>query len=173
MLMRDEDWARCDADYGEGYVRVHWSEAKKAHWHIPMGDAFVTKLASIGAEVCEEFRIEVVFSYYWQPYAVAGHMIAEMAGLPHVIRNAGSDAGRLWLQEQFSPLFTHILKKADYLLAGGKVARKLEKLGIDPVRLRPDPEFVISEELFSPDGPELDVAAICAAAQADPECRPL
>ncbi|NKB19045.1 MAG: glycosyltransferase [Alphaproteobacteria bacterium] len=173
MLMRDEDWARCDADYGEGYVRVHWTEAKKAHWHIPMGDAFVTKLASVGAEVCEEFDIEVVFSYYWQPYAVAGHMIAEMASLPHVIRNAGSDAGRLWLQEQFSTLFTHILKKADYLLAGGKVARKLEKLGIDPIRLRPDPEFTISEDLFSPNGPALDVEAVCEAAEADPEYRSL
>ena len=61
MFMREEDWGRCEGDYGDGYVRVHWTDPlDRKQWHIPTSNAFVTKLASIGAEVCADHGIEVV-----------------------------------------------------------------------------------------------------------------
>src|ERR1700681_3880165 len=35
MFMREEDWTRCDGIYGEGSVKVHWTETYgKREWHI-------------------------------------------------------------------------------------------------------------------------------------------
>ena len=96
MWMREEDWSRCEASPGEGYVRVLWtSPTDRQQFHIPMASPFVTKLASLGLDAVQRYGADVVLSYYAEPYAVAGHLIAEAAGLPHVVRLAGSDAGTL------------------------------------------------------------------------------
>ena len=169
MIMRDEDWGRCEADYGSGYVRVHWTDsANRAMWHIPMGSAFVSKLASLGATVGAEIDFDVVFSYYMEPYGIAGHLIADMLKVPHVIKTAGSDAGRLWSQPQLQPLYDHVFRSADYLVAGGKVAERMMSIGIDRGRIWPDPDFTVQDKVFTPDGPALDVAELCATAADDP-----
>src|SRR5215467_10725746 len=64
MFMRDEDWARCEAQYGEGSVTVHWTEWEKREWHIPTGTAFATKLASLGLDVARREGIDLIYSYY-------------------------------------------------------------------------------------------------------------
>ena len=84
--MRDEDWARCEGDYGEGSVTVHWTNpADRQQFHIPMGTPFVSKLSSLAATVATDVAADVIFSYYVEPYAVAGHLAAEMCGLPHIV----------------------------------------------------------------------------------------
>ena len=169
MVMRDEDWAKCEADYGSGYVRVHWTDpADGPQWHIPMGSPFVAKLASLGAAAGAEIDFDVVFSYYMEPYGIAGHLIAEMLNVPHVIKTAGSDAGRLWSHPQLQPLYDHVFRSADYLVAGGKVAERMMSIGIDRERIWPDPDFTVQDDLFTPVGPALDVAELCAAARNDP-----
>ena len=169
MIMRDEDWDRCEADYGSGYVRVHWTDsANRAMWHIPMGSAFVSKLASLGATVGAEIDFDVVFSYYMEPYGIAGHLIADMLKVPHVIKTAGSDAGRLWSQPQLQPLYDHVFRSADHLVAGGKVAERMMSIGIDRGRIWPDPDFTVQDKVFTPDGPALDVGELCATAADDP-----
>ncbi len=169
MIMRDEDWARCEADYGSGYVRVHWTDPVDAvQWHIPMGSPFVSKLASLGAAVGAEIDFDVVFSYYMEPYGIAGHLIADMLKVPHVIKTAGSDAGRLWSHPQLQPIYDHVFRSADYLVAGGKVAERMMSIGIDRGRIWPDPDFTVQDDLFTPAGPALDVAGLCAAAKEDP-----
>jgi glycosyltransferase involved in cell wall biosynthesis len=169
MVMREEDWAKCEADYGSGHVRVHWTDsANRSMFHIPMGSAFVSKLASLGATVGADVGFDVVFSYYMEPYGIAGHLIAEMLKVPHVLKTAGSDAGRLWSQPQLQPLYDHVFRSADYLVAGGKVAERMMAIGIERGRIWPDPDFTVQEDLFTPTGPELDVAGLCEAAANDP-----
>ncbi len=169
MIMRDEDWARCEADYGSGYVRVHWTDPVDGpQWHIPMGSPFVSKLASLGAAAGAEIGFDVVYSYYMEPYGIAGHLIADMLKVPHVIKTAGSDAGRLWSHSQLQPLYDHVFRSADYLVAGGKVAERMMSIGIDRGRIWPDPDFTVQDDLFTPIGPALDVAGLCATAEEDP-----
>jgi hypothetical protein len=61
-----------------------------------------------------------------------------------------------------------VFRLADYLVAGGKVAEGMMSIGIDRERIWPDPDFTLQDDLFTPVGPALNVAELCAAARNDP-----
>jgi hypothetical protein len=133
MYMRAQDWKRCEAQYGKGSVTVHWTDPVDAsQTHIPMASPFVSKLASVAARVHAEHPFHVIYSHYLEPYGVAGHLIGQITGLPHVVRMAGSDAGRLWRHPQFEPLYDHVLRSAEIVVAAGEVAERAAQRGVDP-----------------------------------------
>jgi len=174
MHMRAKDWKRCEASYGTGSVTVHWTDpADTSQFHIPMASAFVSKLAAVAARAHAEHPFDVILSYYMEPYGVAGHLAAQMAAVPHVARMAGSDAGRLWHHPQFEPLYDHVLRAAETVIAVGTVAERAIRRGVDPGRIASAGGFVVPEDLFSPRGPRLDLARIRKEVAADPELRDL
>jgi glycosyltransferase involved in cell wall biosynthesis len=176
MYMREEDWARCEAQYGSGSVKVHWTDGYAGRqWHIPHGLPYVTKLASIGLELAQSGAIDVIHSYYAEPYCVAGHIVAQATGLPHVVRTAGSDAGRLWSLPQFAACYSHVFKSAAAVLCGPTVAQKMIAAGVAPSRLAFDPEPVRLQDLFTPEGPELDIGLLQqqVLSENDGHCRGL
>src|SRR5215467_4112740 len=172
MFMRDEDWARCEAQYGGGSVTVHWTASERREWHIPTGTAFATKLASLGLDVARREGIDLIYSYYVEPYGIAAHIVAQATGLPHVTRTAGSDAGRLWSLPQFAALYDHVFKSADAVLCSPAVVSKMIEAGVDSARIADNGQrHVKLRDVFAPDGPALDVdllrAQISAAHDAD------
>jgi len=162
MFMRNEDWVRCEGQYGAGSVRVYWTHSYgHRQWHIPNGTPFITKLASLGLELVQNHAIDLIYSHYVEPYCIAGHLVAQAAGLPHVVRTAGTDAGRLWNLPQFGALYSHIFTSADAIICGPTTARKMVEAGVEPTRIALKPEKYINlVELFNPHGPALDVAAL-------------
>jgi glycosyltransferase involved in cell wall biosynthesis len=168
MLMRGEDWQRCEGRYGEGSVTVHWTDYDRREWHIPDGTTWVTKLASLGLDVVRSQRIDVILSYYVEPYGVAAHFVAQATGVPHVLRTAGSDAGRLWSLPQFAALYDHVFRSADAIVCSPAVAPKMIEIGVDPWRLAWNREKHASlHDLFTPEGPVLDVELLWTQAVAD------
>ena len=124
MYMRPEDWRRCEAGYGTGSVTVHWTDpADRSQSYVPMASPFVSKLSTIAARAHSERPFEVIYSHYMEPYGVAAHLASQMTGVPHVVRMAGSDAGRLWHHPQFEALYDHVLRTARVVIAAGTVAR--------------------------------------------------
>src|SRR5260370_41462461 len=97
-----------------------------------------------------------------EPYGVAGHLVGQMTGAPHVVRMAGSDAGRLWRHPQFEALYDHVLQAAEAVIAAGTVAQRAVARGVDPKRIAFDGGVVVPEDLFAPDGHTLDLAALRA-----------
>jgi glycosyltransferase involved in cell wall biosynthesis len=162
MFMRDEDWARCEGQYGAGSVRVHWTQSYgQRQWHIPISTPFITKLASLGLELVHNHVIDVIYSHYVEPYCIAGHIVAQAAGLPHVVRTAGTDAGRLWGLPQFGALYSHIFTSAGAVICGSTTARKMVEAGVEPTRIALKPEkYMNLVELFNPHGPALEVSAL-------------
>jgi glycosyltransferase involved in cell wall biosynthesis len=174
MLMRRDDWDRCGAVFGAGAVTVHWTDpVDSSQSYIPMASPFITKLAGTAASVHAERPFDVILSHYLEPYGVAGHLAAEIAGVPHVVRMAGSDAGHLWHHPQFEALYDHVLRSAAAVIAGGTVAERARQRGVDPGRIADGGGFAVPEDLFCPQGPALDLAAVRADAQADPDFRRL
>jgi glycosyltransferase involved in cell wall biosynthesis len=170
MYMRDVDWESCAAEPGadSGCVRVHWTDpVDRSQHYIPMASPFVTKLVSLAVAAHDEAPFDVIMSYYMQPYGIAAHLAAEITGAPHVARMAGSDAGRLWHLAQFEPLYDHVLRSANTLIAVGEVAERARERGVDPARIRADFGFTLDAEQFSPDGPALDEGEIVRAARED------
>jgi glycosyltransferase involved in cell wall biosynthesis len=174
VLMRADDWARCACEYDAGSVTVHWTAPVDASQsYIPMASPFVSKLAGIAARVHSERPFDVIHSHYLEPYGVAGLLAAQITGVPHVVRTAGSDAGRLWRHPQLEALYDHVLKSAEAVICGGAVARYAVSRGIDPARIAFDAGIVIPDDLFSPQGPALDLAGLRAEVGADRDLRDL
>ncbi len=163
MHMRPQDWDRCDARYDLGSVRVHWTEpADRSQYHVPMASPFVSKLATLAANAHAERPFDVIYSHYLEPYGVAGHLASQMLGVPHVVRTAGSDAGRLWHHPQLESIYDHVLRSAEAVVATGSVADRAVTRGVRPERIAYGGQLALSDDLFTPIGPPLDLAALRA-----------
>jgi len=174
MYMRPEDWACCEASYGAGSVAVHWTDpVDRSQAYIPMASPFVTKLAGTAARAHASTGFDVVYSHYLEPYGVASHLAAQIMGVPHVVRMAGSDAGRLWRHPQLEMLYDHVLKSAEAVIAVGTVAERAVERGVAAERIAPGGHFAIPESLFTPDGPRLDLNALRNDVAREPEFRDL
>jgi glycosyltransferase involved in cell wall biosynthesis len=183
MHMRRQDWKRCETagrgatssgDASLGSVKVHWTDPPdSSQSYIPMASPFVSKLAAVAARLHAEHPFDVIYSHYLEPYGVAGHLAAEMAGVPHVVRMAGSDSGRLWRHPQFEALYDHVLRSAAAVVATGMIAGRAIKHGIAPERIVAGGILEVPEDLFCPDGPGLDLAALRREVDAEPDTHGL
>ncbi len=174
MHMRPEDWDRCDGDYGAGSVTVHWTDpVDNLQSYIPMASAFVSKLAAVAGGLHAEKQFDVIYSHYMEPYGVAAYLAAQMSGVPHVVRMAGSDAGRLWHHPQLEALYDHVLRSAAVVIAVGPVAERAIERGVDADRIVAGGGFAVPEDLFTSDGPQLDLAALRDELDAEPDLRHL
>jgi glycosyltransferase involved in cell wall biosynthesis len=174
MYMRAEDWARCEASYGAGSVTVHWTDpVDQSQSYIPMASPFVSKLTGTAARIHASTGFDVVYSHYLEPYGVAGHLAAQIMSVPHVVRMAGSDAGRLWRHPQLEILYDHVLKSAGAVVAVGTVAERAAERGVAAERIAPGGHFAIPESLFRPDGPRLDLNALRSDVAREPDFRDL
>jgi glycosyltransferase involved in cell wall biosynthesis len=177
--MRRRDWKRCAGNYPKegsgsgGSVTLHWTDPlDRSQQYIPLASPFVSKLAGTAASVHAKFPFDVIYSHYLEPYGIAGHLAAGFAQVPHVVRTAGSDAGRLWRHPQLEALYDHVLRSAASVIASGTVAGRAIKHGVDPRRIVGGDRFVLPEHLFCPQGPELDIAALRREVElASPELR--
>jgi glycosyltransferase involved in cell wall biosynthesis len=174
MLMRAEDWEHCARRYDAGSVTVHWTDpVDPSQSYIPMASPFVSKLAGTAARVHSERPFDVIYSHYLEPYGVAGLLAAQITEVPHVVRTAGSDAGRLWHHAQLEALYDHVLKSAETVIAGRAVARYAVSRGIDPTRIAFDAGIAVPDDLFSPQGPALDLAGLRAEVSEEKDLRDL
>ena len=171
--MRRQDWKRCEAAYPtSGSVTVHWTDpVDSSQFYIPMASPFVSKLAATAARVHSERPFDVIYSHYLEPYGVAGHLAAEIARVPHVVRMAGSDSGRLWRHPQFEALYDHVLRSAATVIATGMIAGRAIKRGVRPERIAAGGILEVPEDLFCPEGLTLDLAALRQEVESDPDVR--
>ncbi len=157
VTMGREDQTRLARRYGDGYVRVHHTIADpQAQWHVPWHNPYTTKLAGLAIETILDHQLECVFSWYMEPYGVAGHLAASFTGTPHVMKTAGSDAGRLWHQPGMRTLYDHLLLAADVIMAGGSLPKALVELGVGPERIVPNDSLFVPLDEFAPEGDVLD-----------------
>jgi glycosyltransferase involved in cell wall biosynthesis len=161
MHMRKVDWGRCEGTYGAGRVTVHWTDpVDRSQSYLPMASPFVTKLATLAANAHAAHPFDIIYSHYLEPYGVAGYLLAQMSGVPQVVRMAGSDAGRLWQHPQFEALYDHILRSAAVVVAGGRVAERAIARGVNPARIALGGGYRLPEDLFVPEGPRIDLGQL-------------
>lgn len=174
MYMRPEDWQRCSAQYANGRVQVHWTQpADATQSYIPMATPYVSKLTSLALTASAEQSFDFVFSFYMEPYGVAGHLVSSLLGIPHIIKTAGSDAGRLWKHAQLKPLYDRIFQSAAALIVGGVVAAEMKRIGIPQSRCFPERDIFRLSKVFATDGPALDVDQLIEESSQDPSYRDL
>src|SRR5260370_14096689 len=96
-----------------------------------------------------------------------------MTRAPHVVRMAGSDAGGLWHHPQLEPLYDHVLRSAEVVIAIGSVADRAIQHGVDPNRIAAGGAFVVPDDLFTPEGRAIDLAALRVEIGSDADLRDL
>jgi glycosyltransferase involved in cell wall biosynthesis len=158
VTMTPEDLSRLAARYEDGYVRVHNTVLDTiAQWHVPWHNPYATKLAGLAIEVIRDHALDCVFSWYLEPYGVAGHLAANFTGIPHVLRTAGSDVGRLWHQPGMRSLYDQVFLAADVIMASGSLRKSLADLGVRPERIAPTDSTFVPLDEFAPEGDVLDL----------------
>src|SRR5260370_27660809 len=118
-----------------------------------MGGLFGWKVGGMGGGLHAEHPFDVIHSFYLEPYGVAGHLAAQMTGVPHVTRTAGSDAGRLWRHPQLEALYDHLLRSAAGVITGQAVAARAVQRGVDADRIAFAAGLILPESGFTPIGP--------------------
>ena len=85
---------------------------------------------------------------------MAAHLVAPTMGLPHIVRTAGSDAGRVWLLPQYQGLYDEILAAAEAIICSPGVASKMAAVAGPAAQVISTPgKHENLSDLFSPGGP--------------------
>lgn len=161
LALDEDDRALLEPRFERGSVRLHGTEPMSRKLaHIPQSNPFVSKLAGRAAEIVRRYGCELIFSYYFEPFGVAGHLAKCWTGVPQVIRHAGSDLGRLMLHPDLASTYAEILRRADGIISGNP--HPFVALGVPASHVHGVAPYYLPVEHFRPDTPPLDVAAALA-----------
>lgn len=97
---------------------------------IPQYPPFTAKLASIAIELVKKEKIDVLYSNYLLPYAVAAYIVKQATNIPWFLDHAGSDITNLFDEPFLKPVFIELFKKADLIVNSPQVRQRLIKPGI-------------------------------------------
>jgi glycosyltransferase involved in cell wall biosynthesis len=157
ICRRDRELLEASFDNG-GRVTVTSSGMRRREtYHIPRSNPFASKLAGLATEVVRRERCDVLFSYYYEPYGLSGHLASLWSGVPHVVQHAGSDQGRLLNHPELSLAYREMLRRAAMVVTP---SHWLEGLGIPPARLARVGVNFLPGRHFYPEATTMDVDAV-------------
>lgn len=166
LTAADLDWLTVDFPNG-GAVRVTSSgRYENARAAIPVSNPYSTKLASLATERIRRHGADLVFSSYFEPYGLSGHLAATWTGLPHVVQHAGSDRIRLMDHPELGQAYREVLRNAALVIGDPDLAG----FGVAPGRVSGFPPVFLPPR-FSPDGPVADLDALVAGFGDSPYVR--
>lgn len=99
--------------------------------YIPYVRPDVALLANKALQVMRTRRIDVICSWYLLPYGVAGTLVSNITGIPHIARHAGSDISRLMGSLSLRHLLFEVLRQADLVMTDGRRGEQLARSGIE------------------------------------------
>ncbi|WP_408890010.1 glycosyltransferase [Myxococcus faecalis] len=158
----DREWLA--PAFGQGRVHLHGTEPlSPTLTHIPQSNPFTGKLAGSAAEVVRRYGCDLIYSYYLEPYGVAAHLAASWTGVPYLVRNAGSDVGRLMNHLGLATTYREVLRRADGICSGSPYPYL--GMGVRPEALYRGPPSHLPRSCFSPQVVPLDIPLHAARMQ--------
>lgn len=126
--------------------------------HIPSHNPFATKLAGLATQAIRSRGCEVIFAYYYEPYAIAGYLASTWTGVPWVVRNAGSDLDRLMAIPELGTAYKEVLRAADGVLTRSPgMANRFLGMGVRTERLFRTAPYSPPSAFFHPGAEPLDI----------------
>jgi glycosyltransferase involved in cell wall biosynthesis len=124
LTPQDEDFMQSSGV--KGYLKLYPTvNTGRQEFYLPFSKPFVTKLSSLALEVISNNKIDIIFSSYLEPYAVAGYIASSLTDVPHVITHAGSDIGKLAHNPQLKQVYAKIIEKAAFFAAKSEFAKSV------------------------------------------------
>ena len=145
-----------------GTFMIHTSSKEARRHYIPYANPFVTKLAAIATDVITTYQCDLIYSYYLEPYALAGYLASQWTGVPYGLRHAGSDVGSLFQSSELQTAYRNVIRSADYVIATPATFRSFLHLGVAKEKLYLPSRYSLPTDFFSPDIAPLDVNAFLA-----------
>lgn len=163
MYLEEDDsaWFEPRFEGVGGFVSLTNSEAysPRKMTHIPLSNPFGTKLASIATDVVRQRDCELIFSYYFEPYGMAGYLASRWTGRPFVIQHAGSDLDRLMKVPDLSTAYREILNAADFVVTGTSLVNRFLAIGVDERKINSNLIFHVPTSIFNPTAAPMDISA--------------
>lgn len=158
----DREWFEPRFKRTGGRVRVYNVQpfSKGAMGHIPEGNPFVSKLASVATDIVRREACQAILAYYYEPYAVAGWLASRWTGVPLIVKHAGSDLDRLFAVPDLATTYKEILRSADAVVTRQRLMPRFLGMGVRPEHLCADVPYAVPTEVFHPGVAPLDIARL-------------
>lgn len=133
QLLLDEDLRQL----AEDKIKVISTKSCANISHIPYSLAYSSKIFGAAINVIEQYGCDLIYSHYFEPYALIATQVAKLYNISVIVRPAGSDISRLirhpfllqsyrWLLNNASLILTSQHKAVrDKLIALGASSNKL------------------------------------------------
>lgn len=105
------------------------------HHFVPQANPYLSKLVSLGLEIINERKPDLIWAHYVEPYGVASLILSKLTGIPYVIRHAGSDLGKLGLTKQLSTLHQEVYRQAFLVTTTPKHHTYFKSIGVQNDKL--------------------------------------
>jgi len=172
MLLESDDWPWYQPEFPQtgGRVRVFNTErfAQRTMSHIPVGNPFVTKLASLATNIVRNFQCDAIYAYYFEPYAIAAALVAHWTGRPLVVKHAGSDLDRLCRVPDLATAYTEMLRSADLVVTQPSLMPRFLAMGVSEEALCPDVPFPVPAHFSNPAVQPLEIDRLIIRSLRDP-----
>ena len=163
MAMTPRDRAMREPRHGRGFVELATREPPESNHYIPFAPPYVTQLAARATEVVRRHRCDLIFAYYFEPYAVAACLASTWTGVPFVVRHAGTDVGRLLENPALRTTYVEVLRRAAFVLTRPDLEAMFVGLGVPRNRVMFCRGTAVPTHLFHPRARRLDVDRTLAA----------
>lgn len=140
-------------------VKVHYLETDFKP-PILKSEYFTDRLSGLALKVVEKYDIDIIYSFYLMPYGIAGMLAKLITGKPFVIRNAGSDVGRLYNDNSLKPIFKEVLKSADWIHGAGGILSVLDDAEISRDKIVKFGHGTVHPD-FNPEVEAIDFGPLC------------
>ena len=157
----DDPWMEPTFPSG-GFVKVIHSErfSPAKMDHIPKSNIYVTKLASQATQVVREYDCDLIFSFYYEPYGVAGHLASLWTGRPLALKHAGSDLERMLKNPTMATTYKEVLKATDGVLTRPNLAIRFMGMGVRPENIFAASGGGLRTDIFNKEADPLDLEAL-------------
>lgn len=120
--------------------------------HIPYSPEYLARLINLGVQVVRDYNCDVIDSYYFLPYGLAGMFTKMLTGKPLIVRHAGSDITRLLSDSNFRQIFLELFRNADLIITNEKLKKEVfGYYGIEKNKIAVGNFFGVDEKEFNPE----------------------
>jgi len=148
-----------DAD-GPGFVKlVNLDPLGPRPRHIPYARNYVSQLAGAAIREIEQHDLELIYSFYVEPYGMAGHIASLATNAPHVMQHAGSDLNHLMDVGETAGAFGAAFRSAAAIRTNPVSIDRFLECGVSPSQIRYTGGWSAPAGLFSDGVHPLDLCA--------------
>lgn len=122
---------------GKRIVLINVDSSKVPHY-IPRVRPDIALLANAAIQLTLKNKIDIICSWYLLPYGVAGMLVSKLTGIPHIVKHAGSDLGRLLQCFPLRNILFEVIKQADLIITTAERKKGFLLSGIKPEKIHTD-----------------------------------